>query len=192
MRGCDSSQLNELIHQLELLRAEMLHLEADGLPVEADVHPEHRASARNLLHYLALRRHDIRELQEQLAGMGLSSLGRTESHVISALHNVMDVLAQLAGTDGPPQESKKPEVASKEGQKLLEKNTAGAHHGDHAVRGGRELRTGSRPGGERHELHAHQLRARWAKGVGGDDRQPSPRRAGDRKTLQGLHGRGWS
>ncbi len=123
MRGCDSSQLNELIHQLELLRAEMLHLEADGLPVEADVHPEHRASARNLLHYLALRRHDIRELQEQLAGMGLSSLGRTESHVISALHNVMDVLAQLAGTDGPPQESKKPEVASKEGQKLLEKNT---------------------------------------------------------------------
>ena len=123
MRSADTSQINDLIRQLDLLRSEMLNLEADGLPGEAEVHPGHRASARNLLHYLALRRHDIRDLQEQLAAMGLSSLGRTESHVISALHNVMDVLAQLAGTDGPPPEAKHAEVPSKEGQKLLERNT---------------------------------------------------------------------
>jgi pyruvate kinase len=123
MRSEDRSQINDLIHQLDLLRSEMLNLEADGLPGEAEVHPGHRASARNLLHYLALRRHDIRDLQEQLAAMGLSSLGRTESHVISALHNVMDVLAQMAGTDGPPSEAKQAEVPSKEGQKLLERNT---------------------------------------------------------------------
>ena len=105
MRNGDLTRLRDLIHQLDLLRAEMLNLEAKGLTDEADVHPEHRASARNLLHYLALRRHDIRELQEQLAALGLSSLGRTESHVISALHSVMEVLAQLAGTEGPVREA---------------------------------------------------------------------------------------
>jgi hypothetical protein len=36
-----------------------------------------------LIHYLALRRHDIRRLQEQLAALGLSSLGRMESHVLA-------------------------------------------------------------------------------------------------------------
>jgi len=123
MRNGDLTRLRDLIHQLDLLRAEMLNLEAKGLTDEADVHPEHRASARNLLHYLALRRHDIRELQEQLAALGLSSLGRTESHVISALHSVMDVLAQLAGTEGPVREAIEPAVATVEGQKLLERNT---------------------------------------------------------------------
>ncbi len=99
-----------------------LKLEADSLPGEADVHPDHRASARNLLHYLALRRHDIRDLQEQLGAMGLSSLGRTESHVFSALHGVMDVLARLDGSDAPQQEPNGM-VALAEGQRLLEKNT---------------------------------------------------------------------
>ncbi|MGA8074506.1 MAG: pyruvate kinase, partial [Candidatus Acidiferrales bacterium] len=101
----------------------MLNLEAEGLTDESDVHPEHQASAKNLLHYLALRRHDIRELQEQLAALGLSSLGRTESHVISALHRVMDVLAQLAGTERPVREMIEPTVAPIQGQKLLERNT---------------------------------------------------------------------
>ena len=35
-------------------------------------------SARNLVHYMALRRHDLRELQDQLAAVGLSSLGRAD------------------------------------------------------------------------------------------------------------------
>ena len=49
------------------------------------------------MHYLALRRHDIRQLQSQLAALGLSSLGRTEPHVLSALHAVIQVLNRLAG-----------------------------------------------------------------------------------------------
>jgi pyruvate kinase len=88
----------QLIQQLSLLRSEMLQLEASGMIDSADVHPDHRASAANLIHYLALRRHDIRQLQAQLASLGLSSLGRTESHVIGGLHAVMKVLNQLAGS----------------------------------------------------------------------------------------------
>ncbi len=123
MRKGDLPQLNGLIHQLELLRSEMLNLEAESLPDESDIHSEHRASARNLLHYLALRRHDIRELQDQLASLGLSSLGRTESHVIVALLTVMDVLAQLAGAEGPAHQSNEAAVAQPAGRKLLESNT---------------------------------------------------------------------
>ena len=63
MQNANHPQLQELIHKLNLLRSEMLELEASGLVGCADVHPEHRASAKNLMHYLALRRHDIRRLQ---------------------------------------------------------------------------------------------------------------------------------
>ena len=87
------------------------------------IHPEHRASAKNLIHYLALRRHDIRQLQAQLTSLGLSSLGRTESHVIGGLLAVMKALNQLAGSaeasldlpDGAP--------AIGDGAALLEKNS---------------------------------------------------------------------
>src|SRR5262249_7802024 len=41
----------------------------------------------------------IRKLQERLAALGLSSLGRTEAHVLSALRTVMSALAKL-GSDG--------------------------------------------------------------------------------------------
>jgi hypothetical protein len=58
----------------------MLELEASGLVGCADVHPEHAASAKNLMHYLALRRHDIRRLQSRLAALGLSSLRRMQAH----------------------------------------------------------------------------------------------------------------
>jgi pyruvate kinase len=47
--------------------------------------PAHRPSAVNLSHYLALRRQDIRHLQLELGGLGLSSLGRCEGHVRDTL-----------------------------------------------------------------------------------------------------------
>jgi pyruvate kinase len=113
----------ELLRQLGSLRSEMLDLEASGRLEFAGVHADHRSSAANLLHYLALRRHDIRQLQGQLAALGLSSLGRTEPHVISALYAVMNALRRLAGSvengeglpDGAPQIG--------EGALLLDKNT---------------------------------------------------------------------
>jgi pyruvate kinase len=97
MQDANHLQLRELIQSLNLLRSEMLELEASGLNGCGQVNPEHRPSAKNLMHYLALRRHDIRQIQSQLAALGLSSLGRTEAHVLSALHAVIQVLNRLAG-----------------------------------------------------------------------------------------------
>ena len=171
MHSHDASQLKDIHRRLELLRSEMLKLEADSLPGEADVHPDHRASARNLLHYLALRRHDIRDLQEQLAAMGLSSLG---AHRIARFQRPprRDGRARAAGWKRRPATRTKRHGGTGRGPGRREKyrhasrtcpgRTAGAHHGDDAIGGRVRLCARTRPGGERNELHAHQLRARTA------------------------------
>jgi hypothetical protein len=56
------------------------------------LHPVHLASAQNLLAYLALRRHDIRPLQQTLSRLGVSSLGRCEADALTALDRVIEVL----------------------------------------------------------------------------------------------------
>ena len=116
-------QPQELLRQLEQLHSEMLNLEASGEIETAGVHPDHLGSATNLIHYIALRRHDIRQLQAQLAALGLSSLGRTEPHVIGAVQAVMTALHRLAGSQEPLADppSAAPEIG--EGAELLEKNT---------------------------------------------------------------------
>src|ERR1700733_11572908 len=55
------------------------------------------ASARNLLQYLALRGHDLRDLQDRLAALGLSSLGSSEGHVEASVDAVLDALCAIAG-----------------------------------------------------------------------------------------------
>lgn len=65
----------------------------------AQVHDDHRASARNLLHYLGLRRRDLRQVQRDLTVLGLSSLGRCEPHVLATLDAVIAALHKLAGRD---------------------------------------------------------------------------------------------
>jgi pyruvate kinase len=58
-------------------------------------------SAVNLSHYIALRRRDLRTLQEALMPLGLSSLGRCEGRVLANLDAVIASLALLAGLDEP-------------------------------------------------------------------------------------------
>lgn len=81
------------------LLAEVRASERAAAHLLATVHAEQRASAVNLLHYLALRRGDYRELQGQLAERGLSSLGRSEPHVLSTLQAVLAVLDRIIGGD---------------------------------------------------------------------------------------------
>jgi pyruvate kinase len=89
-------ELMKLIHELRGIRGEVVRVEYTFEPKTQQIHERHRPSARNLLHYLALRQRDVRPLQERLARFGLSSLGRCESHVLANLDALLIVLDSLA------------------------------------------------------------------------------------------------
>ena len=71
---------------LERVRASMLETER---AVDLTGFGARRESARNLLHYLAFRRFDLRRDQAELAHLALSSLGRSEGHVLYNLDSVL-------------------------------------------------------------------------------------------------------
>ncbi|HWS87554.1 MAG TPA: pyruvate kinase [Pyrinomonadaceae bacterium] len=121
-RGKEAARLKRLIRELSSVRADMLWLESEAGAALRGLPETHVESARNLLHYLALRRHDLRGAQQRLAAMGLSSLGRSESHVKQNLEAVLGVLHRLAGSDGRAPESSGKSVGLAEGQRLLEEH----------------------------------------------------------------------
>ena len=114
----DAGQIADLARDLEAIRADMLVLEEDGTSYVQEAHERHRESTRNLLHYLALRDHDIRGLQDRLAPLGLSSLGRTESHVLATIVAVLGVLRRMQDTEELPVRQV-PALGFAEGRALL-------------------------------------------------------------------------
>jgi pyruvate kinase len=99
--------------------------------------PSMRESAYNLVHYLAVRRHDVRELQDELTRLGLSSLGRMEAHVMASLQAVLEVLFTLRAQSVPADIATAPPVTFNTGDALL------AAHADAILgpaRRGRETR----------------------------------------------------
>lgn len=59
----------------------------------------HHDSIRNLRAYLNLRQYDCADLQDDLTKTGLSSLGRSQSHIESTLHASIILLAKALGHD---------------------------------------------------------------------------------------------
>ncbi len=122
-KASDAKLAHALAARLEALHTDMLHAEALLANRALPLHKCHQQSARNLTHYLALRRHDIRNLQAKLAVLGLSSLGRTEGHVLDAIESVHGVLNSLNGTARQPLPSIEPAIKMGEGSRLLKANT---------------------------------------------------------------------
>ena len=105
----------ELVRQLETLRRKIL---ARAAGVDLSEFGANRESARNLLHYLALRRVDLRQIQRRLSDLGLSSLGRAEGHT---LHHLDAVLGHLRGAAGERGRSATParSLSPPQGRRLL-------------------------------------------------------------------------
>ena len=104
------AQLDDLLESLEA--AEQVW--SDWLPAVA---PSFRSSARNMMHYWAIRQYDLRDLQARLGAFGLSSLGRSEPHVEATLRLVRSaVVAILEDTWRPPVSAA---VSAEEGRELL-------------------------------------------------------------------------
>jgi pyruvate kinase len=81
--------------------------------------PSMRESAYNLVHYLAVRRLDVRELQDELARLGLSSLGRMEAHVMASLQAVLEALFTLRQQPVPAEIAAPPPIMFETGDALL-------------------------------------------------------------------------
>jgi pyruvate kinase len=87
--------MEQLLESIIALRSDVL---AHGEALFGDWHqriqrPTFQAAARNLALYLALRRSDLRPLQHRLVACGLSSLGRSESHVQQSLDALVAMLS---------------------------------------------------------------------------------------------------
>ena len=77
------------------LRQDALALEHEMDQQLSEIALNYRRSARNLVHYLAVRQHDLRDLQRDLQVLGLSSLGRLEGRVMPMLNAVLIALCHL-------------------------------------------------------------------------------------------------
>jgi pyruvate kinase len=95
-------ELRALAVPLHDLSASLRTVESSAAAELRAVEPAHLPSARNLIHYLALRRQDLRELQDRLAALGLSSLGRAESCVEATLARLLELCARATGTNAEP------------------------------------------------------------------------------------------
>ncbi len=116
------AEIRGLADDVRQLRDGMIAAETAHQDRLARVHPSHLRSAVNLIHYLELRRHDIRRLQGRLAEFGLSSLGRSEPHVLATVQAVLEILESLAGESGTLQD--KAAVGYGEGHFLLASRAA--------------------------------------------------------------------
>ncbi len=86
----------------------------------ADIHPQYRLSALNLLHYQALRSFDIRKIQRELGNLGLSRLAKSAPHVLASLYACDRVLAALSGRPIPKSQAP---FNICEGKKILNSHT---------------------------------------------------------------------
>ncbi len=114
-------KLEKLILIMEAITETAEKYESYYSPEIEKAHPEYKKSALNLIHYLALRKEDIRELQKSLGHLGISRLGRAESHVMASVLAVKNLLRRLV--ENVKLEPEKPQISFKSGKKVLKKNS---------------------------------------------------------------------
>lgn len=131
----DLSAATDLIPEVAALLERQLGMEKMFHSSLSSIDPGNRASAQNLLHYLALRQVDLRPLQWKLIPLGLTSLGGMEASSRCSLQAVYHALNSLSGT--PRQEQPPPPVDFVTGPLKLHANAnclLGEPSGKRAVR----------------------------------------------------------
>jgi pyruvate kinase len=114
----EDRELRALLSELRGLRGIMIESERD-VPLRSGP-SDRQKSVRNLRHYLALRRRDVRPLQDRLARVGLSSLGRCEAHVLYSVDAVIRLLGRITGAEVRPADADAEAPTFDEGRALLD------------------------------------------------------------------------
>ncbi|WP_445165667.1 pyruvate kinase [Mycolicibacterium sp. Dal123E01] len=95
-------QLDRLQGEVDALLARLAGAESRWQPWIDTVAPENRCSAINLVHFLALHQVDLRDMQRQLTGLGLSSPALSQTHVQATLRLVSAAISALRGLAWTP------------------------------------------------------------------------------------------
>jgi pyruvate kinase len=95
------ADIDKLSAQLEAIWERAGALESKYAKELSFVHPEFQEGARNLVHYLALRKSNTHELRNGLRKLGLSSLAHAERNVLASVAAVHRALEHLSGHVDP-------------------------------------------------------------------------------------------
>lgn len=109
--------LTELLATIRELKAMALATERRHKKVLDQVHPHFKESARNLLHYLAIRTVDLRRVQDKLSGLAISSLTHSEGYTLQNLERIEYLLQALSGKADPARVPQ--DTGLKESRRLL-------------------------------------------------------------------------
>ena len=126
-RAIETRELKKLRGGLAAICDAMTALEKRFARSVRAAHPLHRESARNLLHALALRQGDLRDLRQSLRRLGLSSLGRGESGALGSVETVLATVERLLGQGGRTAQKIRPAsrnaLKPEQGRALLTRHT---------------------------------------------------------------------
>ena len=110
-----------MIQQVDELIQSAINEEEEYADYISKVHPSYEKSARNLVHYWALRQHDIRSLQRQLGHLGLSRLAKAENHIMASLVMTRSILQSFLKSKRL--KNKRTGLSIKEGRKLINRHS---------------------------------------------------------------------
>ena len=86
-----------------------------------NVHPNYTQSAKNLIHYLALRSFDITNLQEKLDEIGLPISPESKNSILHRMLNFKTIINSLLNIDLPVNEET--HLTNKEAKKIQDRNS---------------------------------------------------------------------
>ena len=116
-----TEQLQELVSQIDQLVEAISLEEAEVQELIKDIHPVNHKSVKNLIHYSAFRKFDLRKIQKKLGYLGLTRFANAEGHILSSLLKSKFILQRLLGDLSPP--NLKAGLSIKNGEKILANNT---------------------------------------------------------------------
>ncbi len=117
----NKEKVKELIEQIEIILDAIRLEEANAEALLMHINPEYFKSARNLIHYNAFRKFDLRTTQKELQNIGLTRLAKAEGHLLSSVLKTRFILYSLIGDI--PTENSKAGLSIKNGKRLLNKHT---------------------------------------------------------------------
>ncbi|CAM4403697.1 pyruvate kinase [Zobellia nedashkovskayae] len=115
-------KINSLIKEIDAILQKIRSEGQKAKPILRQIHPNHKKSALNLIHYHGFRQADLRETQRRLGNLGMTRFANAQGHVEDSLVKVLYLLYRLS--DGVPPNFTKAKLSTKKSKKLLNSNTA--------------------------------------------------------------------